>query len=67
MATKQPKPDWLKAKVRTSRMTMDIDGPLKSSIPDLIYMLNAEDRAYVIERMQAKHADICQLEAGPLD
>jgi hypothetical protein len=61
--TKQAKPDWLKAKVRTSRMTMDIDGPLKSALPDMIYMLDAKGRETVIAKMQAIHADICQREA----
>jgi hypothetical protein len=63
MATKQAKPDWLKAKVRTSRMTMDIDGPLKSALPDMIYMLDAKGREAVIAKMQRLHADICQREA----
>jgi hypothetical protein len=61
--TKQAKPDWLKAKVRTSRMTMDIDGPLKSALPDMIYMLDAKGRETVIAKMQAIHADICKHEA----
>jgi hypothetical protein len=64
MATaKQAKPDWLKAKVRTSRMTMDIDGPLKSALPDMIYMLDAKGRERVIAKMQEIHADICKREA----
>lgn len=61
--TKQPKPDWMKAKIRTSRMTMDIDGPLKGALPDCIYMLDAKGRESVIAKMQAIHADICQREA----
>jgi hypothetical protein len=62
MATKQAKPDWLKAKVRTSRMTMDIDGPLKAALPDMIYMLDAKGRESVIAKMQEIHAGICQRE-----
>jgi hypothetical protein len=61
--TKQAKPDWLKAKVRTSRMTMDIDGPLKSALPDMIYMLDSKGRESVIAKMQKIHADICLREA----
>jgi len=66
METAKPKvtkPDWLKAKVRTSRMTMDIDGPLKAALPDLLYMLDAKGRESVIAKMQEIHADICKREA----
>lgn len=62
--TKVMKPDWLKAKVRTSRMTMDIDGPLKSALPDLLCMLDAKGRELVIAKMQEIHANICKREAG---
>jgi hypothetical protein len=59
---KQPKPDWLKAKVRTSRMTMDIDGPLKSALPDLLYMLDTPSREKALKKMQEIHASICERE-----
>lgn len=67
MATrKQTKPDWLKAKVRTARMAMDIDGPLDSALPDVFLMIGtAERRNKVIEKIKEIHAGMCESEAEP--
>jgi len=61
-AAKQAKPDWLKAKVHTSRMTMDIDGPLKAALPDLLYMLDTPSREKALAKMKEIHDDICKRE-----
>ncbi|WP_369072872.1 hypothetical protein [Burkholderia gladioli] len=53
--TKAPKCDWLKAKVRTARMTMEIDGPLRHAICDVFIMLGDKDREAVIAEMKERH------------
>lgn len=65
MATRaKPKANWLKAKVRTERMTMDIEGPLLSSIVHLFIMAGSkEKREKLLAEMQEAHADMCKREA----
>jgi len=60
MATKQAKPDWLKAKVRTSRMSMDIDGTLDGALPDVFMMIGTKARREaVIAKVVEIHESMC--------
>lgn len=64
MAAKQQKPDWLKAKVRTARMSMDIDGTLDGALPDVFMMIGSrERREKVLVRINQIHAQMNQREA----
>lgn len=64
MATKQAKPDWLKAKVRTTRMAMDIDGTLDGALPDVFMMIGSKERREkVIAKINEIHTGMCEREA----
>lgn len=64
MATKQTKPDWLKAKVRTAHMAMDIDGTLDGALPDVFMMIGSKERREkVIAKINEIHAGMCEREA----
>ncbi|AOK33935.1 hypothetical protein [Burkholderia cenocepacia] len=64
MATKQPKPDSLKAKVRTSRMSMDISGTLDDALSDVFMMIDTKERREaVIAKLQDVHVRMCEYEA----
>ncbi|MDN7897172.1 hypothetical protein QZM82_13325 [Burkholderia cepacia] len=64
MTTKQAKPDSLKAKVRTARMAMDIDGTLDGALPDVFMMIETKERREaVIAKIHEVHARMCEYEA----
>jgi hypothetical protein len=64
MATKQAKPDWLKAKVRTARMAMDIDGTLDGALPDVFMMIDSKERREkVLAKFNEIHLRMCEFEA----
>ncbi|WP_333998262.1 hypothetical protein [Burkholderia orbicola] len=68
MATKQTKPDTLKAKVRTARMSMDIDGTLDGSLPDVFMMISSKERREkVIAKINEIHVRMCEREAERAD
>lgn len=61
--TKQPKPDWLKAKVRTARMSMDIDGTLDGALPDVFLMIGTRARREkVLKKITEVHESLNQKE-----
>lgn len=65
MATRaKPKTNWLKAKVRTERMVVDLEGPLKSSLVHIFIMVGTkEDREKLLKEFHEAHVDMCKREA----
>ncbi len=65
MATRaKPKTNWIKAKIRTEQMVVDLEGPLKSSLVHVFIMVGTkEDREKLLDEFQKAHADMCEREA----
>ena len=57
------KPNWIKAKIRTARMTSEIEGPLMATLPDLILFFNAEERLKIIAKMNEVHERLLKIAA----
>ena len=61
MATKRK--NWLKAKIWTESMTVDMEGPLLSSIVSMFIVAGSkEKREKLLADMQKAHADMCERE-----
>jgi hypothetical protein len=64
MATRVKKVNWIKGKVWTERMTMEIEGPLLSSLVHMFIMAGSkEKREKLLDEFQKAHADMCEREA----
>ena len=56
MATKSQKPDWVKARVTTPRMSMSIDGGLDESIEHIFVMVGTvKRREAVLKKLSEAH------------
>lgn len=63
-AIKTLRPDTLKARVRTERVAMDIDGTLDGALPDVFAMIGtAARREAVLAKFNEVHARLCNFES----
>lgn len=61
MATR--KKNWIKAKIWTESMTVDMEGPLLGAVVHVFIMLGSKEaREKVLAEIHAAHVDMCQRE-----